>query len=526
MGRGAAHVPHPHSPHPLLLLFPGPRTPPSSSSRSPPPVTRLFLLITFAVLIPPLPALLAQSTPTQPRSAERIELQPCRVAGVPVTVRCGTYMVYEDRAHRRGRKIPLFVRVIPSSARTPEPDPFVLVSTGGPGTTNSDVVPFAYARGWSQDRDVVIVDLRGTSGPVSDRLDCDLPGTPEAPLGYLQNVFDTVTVARCRADLEKHADLTQYTTANAMDDLYDALVALGYHRANLFGVSGGTREVLEFIRRHPSMVRSAILAGVAPVSFKNPLAHAQAAQEALDSLFAQCEHDTPCAKAFPKLRAEFAGIRESASRHPIAAPVPPALGGRETTAQLTWPTIAETIRTMSYTVGGGRSIPFVIHQAAIGDYVPLIEAGIQSNVRTKGAIRFGFLLSQTCLEDVPRITDAEVARETANTYLGETRVRQQQAACRQWVHGPAPLGIGDFSPVKSDIPVFMLSGTIDPVTRPRFAADAARYLAHSVLVIAPGAHVPSGPCVDAMERQFLEAPTRPLDTSCVKSMTLPAFRVH
>src|SRR5262249_28887563 len=180
-----------------------------------------------------------------------------------------------------------------------------------------------------------------TSGPVADRLDCDLPGSPEAPLGYLQNVFDSALVARCRADLEKHADLRQYTTANAMDDLYDALVALGYRHVNLFGISGGTREVLEFIRRHPSMVRSGVVEGVAPVSFKNPLEHAQAAQEALDSLFAQCARDSSCASAFPKLRTEFAQIRETANRHPIAAPVPPEIGGPQQTAQLTWPLIAE-----------------------------------------------------------------------------------------------------------------------------------------------------------------------------------------
>ncbi|HEV8448654.1 MAG TPA: alpha/beta hydrolase [Gemmatimonadaceae bacterium] len=474
-------------------------------------------------MFPALIALLAQA-PSPHLREQAIELQPCRIAGVPVAIRCGTFMVYEDRAHKRGRRIPLFVRVIPSSSASPAADPFVLVSTGGPGTTNSDVVPFAYARGWARDRDVVLVDLRGTSGPAADRLDCDLPGTPESPIGYLKNVFDTVTVARCRAALEKHADLTQYTTANAMDDLYDALVALGYRRANLYGISGGTREVLEFMRRHPAMVRSAILAGVAPVSFKNPLEHARAAQEALDSLFAQCERESSCGAAFPKLRAEFARLRETASSHPITTRVPPALGGREATAQLTWAMIAETIRTMSY--GGGRSIPFVIHQAALGDYGPLIEAGVESNQRTKGAIRFGFLLSQTCLEDVPRISDAEVLRETANTYLGDTRVRQQQAACRQWVHGTAPLGVGDSSPVRSDIPVFMLSGTIDPVTRPRFAADAARYLSHSIHVIAPGGHVPFGPCVDAMERQFLEAPSRPVDTSCVKSMSLLGFRVR
>ena len=451
-----------------------------------------------------------------------IELRPCRVAGVPVEVRCGTFNVYEDRAHRRGRVIPLYVRIIPAAAANPARDPLVVVSPGGPGTTNSDAVAFAYFRGWREERDVVLVDLRGTSGP--DRLDCRTPGSADDPLGYLRSTFDTSAVAACRAELEKHADLREYTTANAMDDLFDALVALGYNRVNLWGASGGTREVLEFIRRHPSMVRSAIVEGTAPVSFKNPLPHAAAAQEALDSLFTQCARDAACARAFPRLPADFARVRAMASRGPIVARVPRDVGGRDTTVALRWPQIAESIRMMSYSMGSERSIPFVVHAAAGGDFGPLIAAGIQSEGRTRGAIRLGFLLSQTCLEDVPRISDEEVVRETRNTYLGDVRVKEQRAACRAWV-GPVR-ATGDFSPVRGDVPVFLLEGTIDPVTRPRFAFDAARTLTRGVVVVAPGAHVPNGACVEAMERQFLENPLGRVDTACVRGMVLPGFRVR
>ncbi len=425
------------------------------------------------------------AAPAHGREKSRIELHPCQVANVPVDVRCGTFTVYENRTRRSGRVIPLYVRVIPSSAATPAGDPLVFVSGGGPGTTNSDAVANAFFRGWREERDVVLVDLRGTSGP--NRLDCRTPGSPDSPLGYLESAFDTSVVAACRATLEKHAELREYTTANAMDDLYDALAALGYNRVNLWGASGGTREVLEFIRRHPGMVRSAIVEGTAPVSFKNPLPHAEAAQEALDSLFAQCARDASCARAFPRLPADFARVRAMTSRGPIRVRVPPGVGGRDTIVALTWPEIAEAIRIMSYSMASERSIPFVVHAAASGDFGPLIVSGIQAASRTRDAIRLGFLLSQTCLEDVPRITDAEVARETRNTYLGDVRVGQQRAACRQWVHTPAPPG--DFSPVRSEVPVFLLAGTIDPVTRPRFAVEAARYLTHSVVVVAPGAHV-------------------------------------
>ena len=456
-----------------------------------------------------------------------VALEPCHADRVPVVLRCGTYWVYENRGQHRGRRIPLFVRIIPSSrdnGGAPSPasiSPLVFVSAGGPGITNSDIVSYAYNRGWRLDRDVVLVDLRGTSGP--NRLDCKTARSDSQPLAYLKSQFDTRLVASCRDALSPQADLAEYTTANAMDDLYDALRALGYSHVNLWGASGGTREVLEFIRRHPRIVRAAIVEGVAPVTFKNPLPQAEAAQEALDSLFAQCVRDAQCNEAFPNLRQDFVVVRDSLRAHSLRVTVPPGLSSGDSTFELTWPVFAEGIREMSYTALSERSLPWVIHRASTGDFAPFLNAAVPASRRTADAIRFGFLLSQTCSEDVPRITEEEIARETADTYLGDTRVREQQAACKQWPH--KPVRDADVQPVRSSVPVFLLSGTIDPVTRPRFAADAARWLPNSIHVIAPGGHVPSGSCVDAMERQFLSTGSPRIDTSCTASMTLPAFRI-
>jgi hypothetical protein len=58
----------------------------------------------------------------------------------------------------------------------------------------------------------------------------------------------------------------------------------------------------------------------------------------------------------------------------------------------------------------------------------------------------------------------------------------------------------------------------------RFTADAARYLPNSIHVVAPGGRVPDGPCIDAMERAFLDAANpRVVDTSCVASVRIPDF---
>ena len=82
--------------------------------------------------------------------------------------------------------------------------------------------------------------------------------------------------------LGERADLTMYSTPLAMDDLAELCSVLGYQTVNLFGGSYGTRAALIFMRRHPATVRSAILMGVAPLMFRNPLHHAWSAQQGLE----------------------------------------------------------------------------------------------------------------------------------------------------------------------------------------------------------------------------------------------------
>jgi pimeloyl-ACP methyl ester carboxylesterase len=453
-------------------------------------------------------------------SAQAPRLAPCRVDNVDAALRCGTFFVHENPADPHSRTIPLPVIVVPSRASKPRPDPVFLVSPGGPGTTNSEILPVvAWYSPLRDERDLVIMDLRGTSGP--SRLDCDLLDPALGAAAYLGPLFPKSRVDACRAALEKKVDLRFYTTPIIVQD-FDALRrALGYETVNLWGVSWGTRVEYLWLRMHPETVRSAILEGTAPVSFLNPLPHARSAQDAIDSLFVECRRQPACQAAFPNVRAELDSVIARLAAKPATVRVAGSSGSAPVAVPLTRDAFAEGIRTMTYSPRAA-SVPLFVHEAFEGKYDDFAAAAIRADRGLRSSIRFGFLLAITCTEDVSRIDPRTIARETAGTYLGDARVREQLAACAGWPRGELPKDYGD--PVRASVPVFLLSGTADPVAPARFTAEAARYLPNSIHVVAPGGHVPRGACIDSMERAFLEsASPRAVDTRCVAQMRLPEF---
>jgi pimeloyl-ACP methyl ester carboxylesterase len=136
-------------------------------------------------------------------------------------------------------------------------------------------------------------------------------------------------------------------------------------------------------------------------------------------------------------------------------------------------------------------------------------------------------LSITCSEDVPFITNREAKRLTKNTFMGTYRIEQQQTACANWTRGNIP---NDFlQPVRSDIPVLILSGEYDPVTPVSMAKEIAGYLPNSQLVVIPQmSHIFDGlsneECFDRIALDFIEQSGKSkLNTDCVKSMQPPPY---
>ena len=368
-------------------------------------------------------------------------------------------------------------------------------------------------------RDLVFVDQRGTGG--SNALDCELPGSPADPQGYLDPVFQVRVFERCRDLLATHADVKQYTTAAAADDLDDVRAALGYDRVNLDGGSYGTRAALTYMRRHPARVRSAVLNGVAPPALKNPLYHARESQRALDGLFDRCAADAPCRSAFPRIRDEFRELVARLDREPARVSLSLPGSNAPIPVRFNRYAFADTVRMMLYRADAARHVPLAVHQAYRGDFSALVQRAMDQR-RSNARLAHGMLLTTTCTEDVVRIREDEILDLTAGTFLGPDRVRDQKQVCSIWPKGD--VAADDAEPVRSDAPVLLLSGTLDPVTPPQWADGALRSLPNGRHVVVPGAHGVGGPCIAQIVRDFLGAGSaRDLGTSCTVDIALPAF---
>ncbi len=444
----------------------------------------------------------------------QIQLQPCGLPGVTKDALCGTYEVFEDRAAKTGRKIKLNVLVLPALADKPAPDPIFYLA-GGPGAAATTYAAAHFITQMHRTRDVVLVDQRGTGK--SNPLQCNFRGNPNDMRGYFVEGITVEAVRACRAELEKAADLKLYTTTIAMADLDDVRAALGYDKVNVYGGSYGSTTALAYLHLYPQHVRTATVLGVAPLDYKLPLPFAKAVEHAIGRLFADCAADAKCNAAFPDLRKEWATVVAQLDKGPVTFDTLNPVTGQKQQVTMTREGFSENVRLMLYQPTIMSIMPLLIHDMAQGDFARFAFFGYQVFRPTDAGIARGMQLSVVCAEDVPYIRPEEISAATSGTFYGDTRTRLYLKACEQWPHGEVPAKFRQ--PIKSDIPVLMLSGELDPVTPPDVAMPLLKGLPHAHQVILRNATHNSYDCAERLAREFIDkGTTAGLDFSCAEQI--------
>ncbi len=389
----------------------------------------------------------------------------------------------EDPAKPDGRAIGIHFIVL--KAKQPN-GRAVYFNPGGPGAATLPAAA-ALAQGQGQkelaalsDRyDILLVDNRGMGA--SQSLRCDYK-TLATLSDRFRQLFPDGAMKACRATHAAQADLSRYTTVNAMDDLDRLRGALGYSKLVLDGDSYGTYDALVFMRRHPEHVESAVLDGVAPPHFLTiPLEDAGGAQLAMDKLIAACAADAACHARYPDFAKRFAAVAARFDQGPVKT----GLTDHGAPVMLSKEVFADRLRQTLYDPGGAAYVPFAIDRAYDGDYGPLAQMIDTTTLALTGFVEIGSNLSYVCAEQIPFITDNAIKTAGAHTFMGDTRVRAEQRACAIWNVARAPAAVNE--PVRSDLPVLMISGSDDPASPPQAAVQELAYLpnAKRALVMAP-----------------------------------------
>ena len=440
----------------------------------------------------------------------------CHLPGTEESLRCLRLAVPLDH-HAPGATLSLHVTVAPALRESARRDPLFLLA-GGPGEAGSDLVPLLNTtfRKVRATRDIVLIDQRGTG--LSGKLDCK-PGKNDETATEDELLAAT---RACIKGLNKRFNL--YTTEQAARDIEVVRGALGYGRINIWGGSYGSRLAQAYARLYPGSVRTLVLDGVAAPDQVVP-AGAHDAQAALDALFKQCTDDTVCATAFPSLRSEFNALAARLAKSPQSLTLPDPRTAETTKVEMTSMRFIGTVHNILYSQADSRRLPFLIHSAYQDRWQPFIaRSNVARDFASDGGPATVLHLAVVCAEDYPRLTPALLAEDTRGAFLGKPQIERIGALCETMRVPPVAWS----APARIEAPVLMLSGALDPVTPPRRADAAARYMTHAQhFVVANGGHIvsPLG-CAPRLLREFLDQPALPLKAECLKEIPAPTFQLN
>ena len=463
-----------------------------------------------------------------PEPGARVEAEACWFE-VPAgrAADCGALVLPASVAGQESR-----LRYVVFKAAAPaEPDPIVYVN-GGPG----DPVGLdpgnirrwwevTHAALWMQHRDVVIYDQRGV-GVSTPRLDCPELSQAGGRL-FVERLApaDSAGIWRdaasaCRERLAQQGlKLDTFNTESAVADLELLLDGLGYRAWNLYGVSYGTRVVLNFMRTAGAeRTRSVILDSVYPPDVEAYLESGTNAKSAFEQLEAHCAADHACSAANPHLAEALDRALRIAGTAGFVVPVG-LPGEAPKSAAIDGGKLVEILFYGLYRWSDIRRLPAVITALSQGDAQPLVPLA-QSAYETAASPESGYgaYLTSECRDEYPFNPPDELEKRAAAlpAYRDFMLADLPVVACPVWPMGQAASWVRE--KVYSDLPVLLLAGDVDPITPPAWARRAAATLPHGTLFVFPGiGHgvVAAHACASRLAAAFLADPDRKPYAECL-----------
>ncbi len=480
-----------------------------------------------------LPVLQVGLPPQQPAGTSGVREVPCDAGLVPARTRCLRLAVPERHGDAASREIAIAAYVLPATGPAPAPDP-IFYLRGGPGGSGIGAVPtVARLSALRRDRDIVVVDQRGT-GFSEPALTCPEIAAARGPAVVRADASAATAWRACNARLRASGiDLGAYTTAAAAQDLELLRAALGAPAVNLYGTSYGSSVALEMMRAHPRSVRSSVLDGPYPPEVNGLSDDAPGLHWLLDIIPAVCGADAACAVAHPDVRGDLVAAVATLDAEP--ATIVAAGGLRRidglallslVVSDISQPDLPALFRTLASddTVARSAALTAAVAAGERGRGALLLNTiGRDADRDQRLTLAEGAFANVTCAEEAPY--DARPAtRFPATTWsprinaILRSRADFVRSICANWQVSPAPPAAA--AAVRSAVPTLILAGGADAQTPLPWAVLVERGLTNSTLAVIPrGGHVVgfSNACAQSLHLAFTGDPTRSPDLACTRA---------
>jgi pimeloyl-ACP methyl ester carboxylesterase len=447
-------------------------------------------------------------------------LENCHVDGIKSQVKCGKLQVLEDYSKVDGVQITINFVVLPAIDNSDDKTPLMFLA-GGPGQAAAELASgltnvFYEVR---KTRDLILVDQRGTG--LSHPLQCE-DAAEQNVYALTPEEFSEQDIKDCLKNLT--GDLSQYNSENAIRDFDAVRLALGHQQINIYGGSYGTRAGLVYMRMFPESLRSVVLDSVGPIEVPIGL-FGQSSARSFNLLLKNCQNEPSCQQAFSQLEQEFQTLLARLEKAPEEVNIAHPRLGTQTKFVISKAKLLGTIRSQLYSVATRSLVPLVIHQAYLGNYMPL--AGLIAQTEGGQGIYIGLLFNITCNEDYPRISTTDFERDANNNFGGDDSHFGFKMACPLWPQYRPNDAF--YKPVKANIPTLILSGDLDPVTPPSNGEYSANSLPNNHhIVVKNAAHtVAMSTCASDLINEFLTSlKPKALDESCLAGVPNESFMIN
>jgi pimeloyl-ACP methyl ester carboxylesterase len=404
-------------------------------------------------------------------------------AGDTVAAQYGFLWVPENRSSPEGRMVRLGYVRFPSTAS--EPGPPIVYLAGGPGGSGIDAARgnrFPLFMQLRQGGDVIALAQRGTRGSIP-HLACQFPWIYPTEQALTRETFlqSMLEWSQLCADYWRGVgiDLTAYNTVENADDVEDLRVALGADRVSLFGISYGTHLALSVLRRHPGSVHRAVLAGVeGPDQTLKLPSTVEATLARVDSLV---RADSAASARYPDFLGSVRAVLDTLDSSAVSV---------ETQDPATQESALVTVGAFDVqwltagSIGSSQilsQLPFLFERLSAGEYSIIAPFVLGSRSRNMLAMTF----AMDCSSSASPERLERIRREETETLLGDAVDFPLPYVCDAWPH--AQLGEDFRAPVRSDVPVQFISGTLDGRTPVENAAEVRSGFPNSGHLVLEGA---------------------------------------